>query len=181
MDLEELKYPIGKYKAPNDINAELIAGWVATLEELPNSLRNVVESLSYEHLDWPYRPKGWTIKQVVHHMADSHMNSFIRFKLIMTEENPTIRPYHQDEWAKMPDASDPNVSTSLSILEGLHERLVILLKDLNADDWERTFVHPEYDTPLTLKWMIGLYAWHSNHHMAHISQAIEKEGNFSEQ
>lgn len=179
MDLELLKYPSGKYKAPDVIDQSVISEWADTLEQLPKNLRKLVETLSYESLDWSYRPKGWTIKQVVHHLADSHLNSFARFKLMMTEDNPTIRPYEQDKWAEMPDANNPEIATSLTILEGVHARLNILLRDLISDDWNRTFYHPEYDRTFTLGWMIGLYAWHSDHHLAHIKQAIEKEGDFT--
>lgn len=179
MELEELKYPQGKYQVPEVIDQAVISEWVDTLEQLPKNLRKLVESLSYECLDWAYRPKGWTIKQVVHHLADSHMNSFIRFKLMMTEDNPTIRPYEETKWAEMPDSNNPEISTSLMILDGLHARLNVLLRDLISDDWNRTFYHPEYEKSLTLSWMIGLYAWHSNHHLAHIQQAIDKEGSFT--
>ena len=180
VDLDQLKYPIEKYKTPENINLEIITGWISTLETLPENLRSLVENLSYECLDWIYRPKGWRIKQVVHHIADSHMNSFIRFKLIMTEDNPTIRPYMEAAWAEMPDANTPEIASSLAILDGLHARLTLLLKDLISDDWNRTFHHPDYENKLTSGWMIGLYAWHSSHHLAHIKQAIEKEGNFPE-
>ncbi|MEQ9405462.1 MAG: putative metal-dependent hydrolase [Cyclobacteriaceae bacterium] len=179
MDLEKLKYPVDRYKAPAEITKEQIEEWITILEGVPAKLRDLVENLSYDSLDWIYRPKGWTIKQVVHHLADSHMNSFIRFKLIMTEETPTVRPYEQTAWAEMPDANDPHVGSSLSILDGIHERLTILLKDLISDDWNRTFIHPEYEGELKLSWLIGLYAWHSRHHLAHIQQAIEKEGDFT--
>ena len=178
LDLEELKFPIGKYEPPVEISEDTISEWVSTLEKLPLDLRGWVENLSYESLDWVYRPQGWAIKQVVHHLADSHMNSFIRFKLILTEETPTIRPYNQDEWAKLTDGADPDIATSLNILEGLHARKVTLLSKLSASDWDRTFIHPEYDRELSLGWMVGLYAWHSQHHLAHIKQAIEKEGDF---
>lgn len=179
MNLEALKFPIGFYEAPAVIDETVISDWVATLKGLPGELRDLVENLSYEHLDWTYRPKGWAVKQVVHHMADSHMNSFARFKIIMTEEKPTIRTYEQDEWAKLPDGSNSEVAASLNILEGVHARLVTLLKDTNADDWNKSFIHPEYDYELTLGWLVGLYAWHSKHHLAHIKQAIENEGDFT--
>ncbi|MEP1093941.1 MAG: YfiT family bacillithiol transferase [Cyclobacteriaceae bacterium] len=178
MELEELKYPKGKYQTPDVIDQAVISEWMDTLQQLPVNLRKLVENLSYECLDWVYRPKGWTIKQVVHHLADSHMNSFVRFKLMMTEDNPTICPYEESKWAKMPDGNNPEISTSLMILDGLHGRLNVLLRDLISDDWNRTFYHPEYEKSLTLSWMIGLYAWHSNHHLAHIQQAIDQEGNF---
>lgn len=179
MDLEELKYPKGKYVVPDTIDQSTISGWIHTLEALPANLTKLVENLSYENLDWQYRPKGWKIRQVVHHLADSHMNSFIRFKLMMTEDNPTIRPYMEGAWAETVDANNSEISTSLTILEGLHARLTTLLQDMISDDWNRTFFHPEYEKKLTLSWMIGLYAWHCDHHLAHIQQAIDKEGDFT--
>lgn len=179
MNLEELKFPIGKYEPPLEIDQATVSEWISVLEKLPAELRETVENLSYEHLDSIYRPNGWAVKQVVHHLADSHMNSFIRFKLIRTEEKPTIRPYSQDGWALTPDANNSEIATSLNILDGVHVRLVTLLSDLHPDDWNRTFVHPEHEKEPTLGWMIGLYAWHSKHHLAHIKQAIEKEGDFT--
>lgn len=179
MDLQQLKYPIGKYQPSPEIDPDIIKVEIKTLAELPEKLRELVENLSYECLDWIYRPKGWSIKQVVHHLADSHMNSFIRFKLMMTEENPTIRPYEESLWAEMLDGNNTEIGASLSILDGVHERLDILLKDLISDDWNRTFYHPELEKQFTLGWMIGLYSWHCNHHLGHIKQAIENEGNFT--
>ena len=178
MDLEELKYPIGKYNHEGEINQTQINEWISTLEALPKNLRSKVENLSYDCLNWSYRPKGWMIKQLVHHLADSHMNSLIRFKLVMTEDDVTIKPYNQDAWSSLPDGNSDEIQSSINILDGVHQRVVILLNDTNQDDWNRTFVHPEYDHKLTLGWMIGLYAWHCKHHLAHIDQAIKHEGKF---
>ena len=178
MDLEQLKYPVGKYRYPAEADDQTISGWVTVIEKLPESMRALVENLSYDSLDWIYRPGGWTIKQVVHHVADSHMNSFIRFKLAMTEDNPTIRPYMEGDWAQLADGDNFEIQHSLDILEGLHARMVLLFNSMSDEDWNRIFFHPEYDKSLTLKWMLGLYAWHSDHHLAHIKQAIEKEGDF---
>jgi hypothetical protein len=179
VELDQLKYPIGKYQLQSNVDQTTISKWIDTLEGLPKNLQGLVGNLSYKSLDWQYRPKGWTIKQVVHHLADSHMNSFIRFKLMLTEDKPTIRPYMENVWAETPDANNPEIVTSLTILEGLHARLTLLLRDLISDEWKRTFYHPEYEKELTLSWMIGLYAWHSEHHLAHIRQAIEHEGEFA--
>ena len=173
MNIEVLKYPVGKYEAPSEINDEIFDEWIETLASLPEKLKKLVKNLSYDELELPYRPGGWTIKQVVHHLADSHLNSFIRFKWILTEEKPTIKTYIQDEWAKTLDASNEEIMHSTEILEGLHARLVILLKSLRPDQKKRTFIHPEYAKELSLEWMVGLYAWHSRHHLAHIKQAIK--------
>ncbi len=179
MDLENLKFPIGKYKVPEEITEELFEEWVSTLNTLPEELKKRVGNLSYNELELIYRPGGWNIKQVVHHLADSHMNSFVRFKLIITEENPTIRPYTQEKWAKTADAINEDIMDSIAILEGIHKRLVTLLKSLSTEQKQRTFIHPEYNKQLTLIWMVGLYAWHSSHHLAHIEQALEHKGEFT--
>lgn len=179
MDLEALKYPIGKYQ-PTEVTDDQFGKWITTIEEFPEKLKKVVSSLSYDELELPYRPGGWNVKQVVHHLADSHMNSFIRFKLIMTEENPTIRPYNEADWAETADATNEDVMDSLDLLEGLHKRWTTLLKSLEAADRKRTYFHPEYNKEFTLEWMLGLYNWHCKHHLAHIEQAIEKEGEFVE-
>ena len=172
MDLYALKYPIGEYNhSPAD--GETRNKWIKCIEELPEKLRKLVSSLSYEELELPYRPDGWNVKQVVHHLADSHMNSFIRFKLIQTEENPTIRPYNEADWARTEDAFGEDVADSLDLLEGLHKRWTTLLRHLTEEERERTFVHPEYGRHFTLSWMLGLYDWHCRHHLAHIQLAID--------
>ena len=181
MDIESLKFPIGKYEASSNNSEETFEQYVSTLQTLPDKLKQLVGNLSYNELELNYRPGGWTIKQVVHHLADSHMNCFIRFKLIVTEDNPTIRPYDQDEWAKTEDANNDDIMDSLEILEGVHKRLTALLKSLTEEQKQRTFIHPEYDNQLTLEWMAGLYDWHCRHHLAHIKQAIELEGKFEPQ
>ncbi len=178
MDLEQLKYPTGKYQPPHPIEEATVESWISTIKNLPESLRKQVENLSYESLDWIYRPGGWTIKQVVHHIADSHMNAFVRFKLAMTQETPSILPYLEGEWAKLADGDNFEIKHSLEILEGLHARMVLLFESMTSADWEREMYHPEYQKNLSLGWVLGLYAWHSEHHLAHIKQAIEKEGNF---
>ena len=179
MEIESLKFPIGKYEAPSEITEEIHDQWVSTLETLPEKLKQLVGNLSYSELEFHYRPGGWNIKQVVHHLADSHVNSYIRFKLIVTEDTPTIRPYDQDEWAKTADANNDEIMDSIEILEGIHKRLTTLIKSLSPEQKQRTFIHPEYEGELTLSWMIGLYDWHSRHHLEHIKQAIKLEGEFA--
>ncbi|MBC6425567.1 MAG: putative metal-dependent hydrolase [Ekhidna sp.] len=177
MNLEALKYPVGQY---NYLQAdkEVINKWITNIEALPQKLKKLVGNLSYEELELQYRPDGWNIKQVVHHLADSHMNSFIRFKLIQTEDNPTIKPYDEAEWAKTEDGSNEDISDSLDLLEGLHKRWSIFLKSREEKDWQKVYTHPEYRAQKTMEWMLGMYDWHCRHHLAHIKQAIEKEGIF---
>jgi hypothetical protein len=179
MDIDQLKFPIGKYKVPQEITSSHIEEWISTIEQLPEKLKNLVGKLSDDELDYQYRSEGWRVKQVVHHLADSHMNSFMRFKLIMTEDNPTIRPYQEADWAKTADANKDEIADSMNILEGLHNRWIILLKSLKPNDLERTYFHPEYQKQFTLQWMMGLYSWHCTHHLAHIEQALKLKGDFN--
>jgi len=178
VNLETLKYPIGKFIKPNHISEAQIQEWIQTIEDLPETLISVVKGLSIEQLHWPYRPEGWNIKQVVHHLADSHMNSIIRFKLALTEDTPTIKPYHEDRWAKLADDNDDDLRHTLSLLNGLHAKLGILLRSLSKDDLKREFIHPEYGKRYSLEETIGVYAWHSKHHVAHIKQALKYHGKF---
>lgn len=177
-ELNLLKYPIGKYVKPETISESVISDWIKTIEELPNQLSKLTKDLSIEQLHWPYRPDGWNIKQVVHHLADSHLNSFIRFKWTLTEDNPTIKPYYEDRWAKLIDGNDNDLSNSLLILKGLHAKWVMLLKSLTKDELKREFIHPEHGKRFSLEQTIGIYAWHSEHHLAHIEQALKHKGDF---
>ncbi len=176
-ELQQLKYPIGEFTLPNTISAQDISKWIDDIEKLPNDIENLTASLTENELNYIYRPNGWTIKQVVHHCADSHINSITRFKLALTEDTPTIRPYFEDRWAKLNDYQEP-IDTAISILKGVHTKLGILIRNFNEEDLQRTFVHPEHGKIFTLKETIGLYAWHSNHHLAHIEQALEYKGRF---
>lgn len=177
-DIESLRYPIGRLKLPDEIQDDQIREWIRTIEIFPSKIRELTESLSVEELDWRYRPDGWTIRQVVHHCADSHMNSITRFKLALTEEVPTIKPYLEDKWAELPDSKAP-ISISLSLIEGLHARWILLLKSMKEDDFSRKLFHPESEKEFTLRSMLGLYAWHCDHHLAHIKQALEAKGKFN--
>lgn len=179
MDIDKLKYPVGKYEVPAEITDDIFSQWIETLAVLPEHLKKLVGNLSYDELEQQYRPASWSIKQVVHHLADSHMNSFIRFKWILTEDKPTIKTYNEVEWAETIDAANEEILESIDILQGVHNRLVMLLKSLRPDQRKRTFIHPEYGKELSLEWMVGLYAWHSRHHLAHIKRAIELEGEFT--
>lgn len=175
-DLEKLKYPIGKFKRPDQHYETKIRSWITEIEKLPVSLNELTGKLEEEELTWRYRPEGWTIRQVVHHLADSHMNSLVRFKLALTEENPVIKPYFEDRWAELADSRNVPVSVSIKILDGVHARWIHLLNSLKKEDLERTFIHPEHGRQITLGENLALYAWHSRHHLAHIRQALNHRG-----
>ena len=169
---KDLRYPVGKFdpSAYSDRARNL-----ATIADLPAKLREAVEGLSEEQLDTPYRDGGWTLRQTVHHLADSHINSFCRFKLALTEDEvPTIRPYYEDRWAELAD-SDLPVESSLAIVDGVHQRWAALLGSMSDEDFAREFKHPETGN-WTLERVLGLYAWHSRHHTAHISTTRERNG-----
>lgn len=170
--MENRQYPIGKYIIPEKITPTHLNQWIEEIESLPKRLKDKVGQASPEDLDKPYREGGWTIRQVVNHLADSHLNSFMRFKLALTEENPTIRPYMEGLWAEMPDGKDAPIEWSISILEGLHARWTYLLKNMNEEDWEKTFFHPEHKNNMGLDVACGMYAWHCNHHLGHVGLVI---------
>ncbi len=164
---DSLRYPIGKFSPPAIYTKEDMAAWIADIKALPMQVRNTVIGLTEPQLNTPYRPGGWTIKQVVHHLADSHTNSLIRFKWAMTEENPTIKTYHEDRWATLGDYALP-VESSLKMLEGIHQHMAALFNSFTDADWDRTFYHPEAKTEISLKRNLGLYSWHGRHHLAQI-------------
>lgn len=173
--MEELRYPIGPYTPPEPITPEHVIAWIEEIRTLPARLEAAGIGLQDPDLDTPYRPGGWTIRQVVHHVADSHMNSYIRFKLALTEDNPVIKPYHEDRWAELPDSGGPVVH-SLSIIHALHRKWVRLLRGLTEEQLARTFHHPEAGRDYRLDYAIGLYAWHGNHHLAHILALRQRMG-----
>jgi len=174
-ELEKLRYPIGRFEPPSRIGEGQIERWINDIEALPADLRGTVKGLTDAQLDTPYRPGGWTIRQVIHHLPDSHMNSFIRFKWTLTEDRPEIKAYFEDRWAELPDYSATPVSSSLDLLVALHQRWVALLRSLTRQDLERIFIHPE-SGPANLAETIGSYAWHGRHHLAHIREAIRRKG-----
>lgn len=178
LDLEKLKFPIGKCPKIDDVSQNDLKTWIATIENFPSKIKKLTEILSVEELNWIYRPKGWSIKQVVHHCADSHMNSFIRFKLALTEDVPTIKPYEEALWAQLADGTSNDISPSIQIIEGVHARWVLLLKSLGTKELKRQFIHPENIKIASLEETIGVYAWHCNHHLAHIEQALLHKGQF---
>jgi hypothetical protein len=171
--IDPLQYPIGKFTVPVSYTSQDIQGWINDIKELPGKLRQTIISLNETQLDTPYRPGGWTIRQVVHHFADSHMNSLIRFKWALTEESPVIKAYDQIGWAMQADHKLP-VEPSLKMLEGIHQHLVALFESFTEEQWDRYFVHPETGAQITLKRNLALYSWHSRHHLAHITNAIAK-------
>ena len=178
MNIQQLKFPIGTFNAPEIITSEHISSWIADIEAFPKQIKGLTQNLSTNELNWVYRPEGWSIKQVVHHCADSHLNSFTRFKLALTEDNPTIRPYYEDRWAQLIDGTSDDISASLLLLEGLHQKWVFLLKNLSKSELQRTYTHPEHGQQFTLAETIGTYAWHCNHHLAHVQQALIHKGEF---
>ena len=169
----DARYPIGKFQKPETITKDERNGAIDTLAELPSQLRNAVEGLSASQLNTPYREGGWTVRQVVHHLADSHMSAFIRLRLALTEDWPTIKPYKQDAWAVLHDVSAP-AEWSLEIIESVHARWVMLLQSMDEAQWQRGFVHPE-NGKMGLEYATLLYGWHSRHHLAHITHLRARE------
>ncbi len=170
--MEELKFPIGKFQVPSEYTEASRAECIQVLAELPMKLKEVLAGVKTEQLTNRYRPEAWTIRQVVHHLADSHMNSLIRFKLGLTEDHPTIKPYNENLWANLVDANSDDLNPSLLIIEGVHARLVTMLKSVSIDDWERKVQHPESKRDMSMNFLLALYAWHSKHHLAHIKNAL---------
>lgn len=170
---EDLSYPIGKYDKGSEISYELRKQFIKNIAELPNNLRESVKNLNDAQLDTPYRPAGWTIRQVVHHVGDSHMNSFIRFKLALSEKNPTIRPYAEDLWAQTAEYKMP-IEVSLNLIDSIHARWANLLESMSDEDFARTLTHPETGV-WTLENMLGMYVWHGKHHAAHINSLKKRQ------
>lgn len=174
-ELEILRYPIGRFHSENIITPEILQVYIEEISSAPGNLRKAVKGLTEEQLNTPYRPGGWTVKQVVHHLPDSHMNSYIRIKLALTEDSPRIKPYNETDWARLNDYSDTPVEVSLDLLESLHKRWVILLGNLTADDLRKTFNHPERGH-MPIDKNIALYAWHGKHHIAQITSLRKGAG-----
>ncbi|MBX7222838.1 MAG: bacillithiol transferase BstA [Blastocatellia bacterium] len=171
--MTNLSYPIGKFDFTAQLSLEDITTAINHIDDTPARLRAAIEGLNQEQLETPYRPEGWTVRQVVHHVADSHVNAYIRLKLALTEETPTIKPYDEARWAELEDSRTTPLEISLQLLESLHQRWVVLLRSLNETDLQRTFRHPDLGN-LTVSQLIGLYSWHSRHHTAHITGLRER-------
>jgi len=167
--MTDLRYPIGKFSYADAPNESQKLALLDDIAQTPFNLRAAVKGLSNEQLDTPYRPEGWTVRQVTHHMPDSHANAYVRFKLALTEDNPTIKPYAEDRWAELADSKATPIEVSLTLLDSLHDRWVRLLRSLTPEEWKRTFQHPEVG-PMTLEKTLALYAWHGKHHVAHVTE-----------
>ena len=171
-DLESLKYPVGRFaRVATPLDRATRETHFVTIDALPATFRALVDPLSESQLETPYRPGGWTIRQVVHHVPESHMNAYVRFKLALTEDAPTIRPYMEDRWSSLPDVNIAPPSYSLDLAEAIHKRWVVLLRALSPSDFQKTYVHPDLGvTPLDAA--LALYAWHGQHHIAHIKLVV---------
>ncbi|MER2171940.1 MAG: YfiT family bacillithiol transferase [Psychrobacillus psychrodurans] len=169
----EMKYPIGTIQFDDEITSSVINKWIDEIENLPSLLQDAVKNLNDEQLDTPYRSGGWTVRQVVHHVADSHMNAYIRFKLALTEETPIIKPYDETKWAELADYKLP-IEPSILLLETLHKRWTNLLRSLTPADMEKTFIHPD-SGEVSVSKNIGIYAWHGRHHLAHITSLCNRQ------
>jgi hypothetical protein len=172
---DDQSYPIGRVRAPASATAAERAQWIDAIAEAPKRLRAVVVGLGDEQLDTPYRPGGWTVRQLAHHVPDSHMNGYVRTCLALTEQEPTIRPYDEKAWAELPFARSGPIAVSLDLLDAVHERWVPLLRDLADADFKRAFYHPDNGRTL-LETHVALYAWHGQHHVAHVTRLREREG-----
>jgi len=167
--MNDLRYPVGKFHFDGSMSQEQQQTSLHEIAQTPTKLRAAVQGLSDAQLDTPYRPDGWTVRQVVHHVPDSHLNSYVRFKLALTEDAPTIKPYAEDRWAELSDTQATPIEVSLTMLDSLHDRWVRLLRSLSPEQWKRTFRHPEMG-PMSLEKTLALYAWHGRHHVAHITE-----------
>ncbi len=171
--MSDLRFPIGKFVPPDSSDATQRARLIADIDSAPAALRRAAQGLSNDQIDTPYRPGGWTVRQVVHHLPDSHMNAYIRFKLALTENEPAIKTYQENLWANLPDTQATPLDTSLILLETLHKRWSILLREMQDADFARTFKHPDRGA-VSLDWTLALYSWHGRHHVAHITALRER-------
>jgi hypothetical protein len=169
------RYPIGKFTFSGPTSALEREKFLADIEQAPQALRAAIQGLTPEQIETPYRDGGWTVRQVVHHVPESHMNAYIRFKLALTEEEPTIKPYLEDRWARLDDVRSAPLEVSLSLLDSLHRRWLILLRSLGPESWKRSFRHPELGA-VSLEKNLALYAWHGRHHVAHVTQLRKRMG-----
>ncbi len=164
----DTRYPIGKFECPDYITSDHIKSWIADIEELPAKITNLVTGFTEEQLEIPYRLGGWTARQVIHHIHDSHHNGYIRFKWAMTENKPMIKAYNEKLWAELFDTTSAPIYLSLDLIKALHAKWVYFLKGLSSQDLEKVFIHPEGNVKISLGEDIGIYAWHGNHHLAHL-------------
>jgi hypothetical protein len=174
-ELEKAKHPIGLFVKPDNITQDIIKNYISSISALPAKLRKETEHLSEARLDTSYREGGWTIRQLVHHLADEHINGFIRFKLALTEENPTVKPFDEIGWAKLIDSKKMPVEPGLQIISGLHTRWTVLLYSMSGEEFKKTYYHPEQGEQLILDEVLGEYAWHSDHHLAQIIELKKRK------
>lgn len=174
--MSDPRYPIGRYQPVSDVTDEVRAQWMNEIEAAPRHLRAAVDGLNDAQLDTPYRDGGWTLRQVAHHVPDSHMNAYMRCKLALTEDKPAIKPYDENGWSALADARTAPVASSLDLLDALHRRWMLLLRSLKGEDFKREFVHPEQGRTFNLDAVLGIYSWHGRHHAAHITTTRERMG-----
>ena len=172
--MEDLRYPIGKFRWPKRITADDRQGWIAEIAAAPQKVREAIAGLDDEQLDTPYRPEGWTVRQVAHHIVDSHLNAYVRMRLALTEDNPSIRPYDEKRWAELKDAAGDPPEPSLRLLEALHERWISLSESIPETGMRRTFYHPELEAKVSIESLLAMYAWHGKHHVAHITNLRQR-------
>ncbi len=174
--MSDIRYPIGKFEAPASLTREDRQRLIDDIADLPARLRSAVAGLDQAQLDTPYREGGWTVRQVVHHLPDSHVNAYVRFRLALTEDTPTIRPYAEALWAELPDARTAQISLSLDLMDALHLRWTTFLRSLRDEDWKRRYFHPEMGATMDMNAVLAMYSWHGRHHVAHITRLREREG-----
>jgi hypothetical protein len=174
--MDDLRYPVGLFAAPKaPLAAAERSVFIGEIEKAPAALRTALLGLAPDQVETPYRPGGWTLRQVAHHVPDSHLNAYVRFKLALTEDAPTIKPYAEDRWAELPDVRTAPVEVSLDLLENLHRRWVLLMRDLSPAEWRRRLTHPDHG-PIDLDWMVAQYAWHGRHHVGHVTSLRRRMG-----
>src|SRR5579863_5557359 len=173
--MTDLRYPIGKFHYEGPPTADQRQKFITEIAQAPANLRAAVNGLTNPQLDTPYRPQGWTVRQVAHHVPDSHLNAYVRYKLALTEDEPTIKPYAEDRWAQLADTRTTPIEVSLAMTDSLHTRWVQLLRSLKPEDWKRTFRHPELGL-VSLEKNLALYSWHGNHHIAHVTELRKRMG-----
>lgn len=176
MELEAFQYPIGRFKPSDSYPPEDVRTNIQIISALPSKFINLLGGWTEEQYDTRYRPDGWTVRQLIHHVADSHINAYVRFRLALTEDNPTIKPYKEDRWAELPDAKTAQVDLSLQLMKNVHLRWVLLMNSMGAADLARTYTHPDTGRSIRLDEVIALYAWHSEHHYQHAFTLAEREG-----
>jgi len=176
MELETLQYPIGRFSWNGESDPQIREEWLGIIAGTPDELRRVTAGLSEDQLDTPYRPGGWTVRQVVHHYADDHINSYVRFKLALTEDVPTIKPYSEPAWGELPDARLGPIEPSLALLTALHQRWIAAWRALTPSDWQRAFIHPRSGATVSVERLAAQYAWHGRHHVAQIRALGQRSG-----